>query len=481
MEKFRNLIGGEWVTSSNGATFENRNPANPEEVLGLFPSMTREDTRRAVESAREALPAWAETPPPTRGAILYRASQLIDERLEEIAVTLTREEGKTLAEARAEVARARDIFRYYAGEGWRMGGSVLPSNVHGEMLYTRREPLGVISIITPWNFPVAIPAWKIAPALVYGNTVVFKPASLAPQCSLMLVEALVEAGLPPGVVNYVTGSGREVGDALVIHPEVKGVSFTGSYEVGVQVYRRAAPAMKRVQLEMGGKNALVVLEDGDLDLAVQLAVRGGFGLTGQACTATSRVIVDEKIADAFVQGLCDAARSLVVGDGLDPATQMGPAVSQEQMETDLEYVAIGKAEGAKLLVGGGIAKKGGYFVEPTVFDFVDPQMRLAQEEIFGPVIAVIRAKDFDEAITKTNTVAYGLVAGIVTSNLQRAFAFAEEADVGVVKVNEPTTGLALQAPFGGFKQSSANTFKEQGQSAIEFYTRIKTVYVGYGV
>ncbi len=479
MKEFRNLIGGEWVTSSNGATFENRNPAKPEEVLGLFPSMTREDTRRAIECAREALNVWAKTPPPVRGTILFNASRIVDQRLEEIAIALTREEGKTLAEARAEVIRARDILRYYAGEGWRMNGTVLPSNTRNELLYTRREPLGVVSIITPWNFPLAIPAWKIAPALVYGNTVVFKPASLAPHCSLMMVEALVEAGLPPGVLNYVTGAGGEVGDEMVTHPDVNGVSFTGSYEVGVQIYAKATPGMKRVQLEMGGKNALVVLDDADIDLAVQLAVRGGFGLTGQACTATSRVIVLDEVAERFVEALCEAARVLRVGDGLDSSTQMGPAVSEDQMETDLEYVEIGKAEGAKLLVGGGIAKGGGYFVQPTVFDFVEPQMRIAQEEIFGPIIAVIRARNFDDAIVKTNAVTYGLVAGIVTTNLQRALTFAEEADVGVVKINEPTTGLALQAPFGGFKCSSANTFKEQGQSAIEFYTRLKTVYLGY--
>ncbi len=479
MQTFYNLIGGEWVTASNGAVFENRNPAAPQEVLGLFPRLTREDTRRAIEAARAAFPAWAATPPPQRGAILFEASRLIDQRLENIAVTLTREEGKTLAEARAEVRRARDIFRYYAGEGWRMSGTVLPSNIQGELLYTRREPLGVISIITPWNFPVAIPAWKIAPALVYGNTVVFKPASLAPQSSLMLVEALVEAGLPPGVLNYVTGSGGEVGDEMVTHPEVNGVSFTGSYQVGVQVYQKAAPTMKRVQLEMGGKNALVILADADLNKAVQLAVRGGFGLTGQACTATSRVIVEERIADAFVTALCEAANNLVVGDGLDPRTEMGPAVSREQMETDLQYVRIGQSEGAKLLAGGDIAKQGGYFVQPTVFDHVEPEMRIAQEEIFGPIIAVIRAKNFDDAIEKTNAVSYGLVAGIVTNDLQKAITFAEQADVGVVKVNEPTTGLALQAPFGGFKCSSANTFKEQGQSAVEFYTRTKTVYLGY--
>jgi len=400
--------------------------------------------------------------------------------LEEIATTLTREEGKTLAEARAEVARARDIFRYFSGEGWRMKGDVLPSSVKGELLYTRREPLGDVSIITPWNFPIAIPAWKIAPALVYGNTVVFKPASFAPETGLRLVEALVQAGLPPGVINFITGSGRVVGDEMVSSPQINGISFTGSYAVGTGIYAQAIKNMTRVQLEMGGKNALLVLNDAKLELAVDLAVRGGFGLTGQACTATSRVIVEAGIADEFAQALATAAGNLVVGNGLESGVQMGPAVSREQMETDLSYVQIGREEGARLLAGGGVAQGGGFFVQPTVFDHVEPQMRIAQEEIFGPVIGIIRARDLDDAIEKANAISYGLTAGIVTNDLHRAFTFATRVEAGVVKINEPTTGLALQAPFGGFKHSSANTFKEQGPAAIEFYTRTKTVYVGHG-
>jgi len=480
MQNFKNLIGGEWVEAGDGATFLNENPANHEDVIGAFASATKEDTRAAIEAARAALPAWANMPPPSRGAILDKASRILEARQHEYAAILTREEGKTRSEALGEVMRARDIFRYYSGEGWRMGGDVLPSNTGGELLYTSREALGVVGIITPWNFPIAIPAWKMAPALVYGNTVVFKPASLAPHSGLVLVEALVEAGLPAGVVNYIAGSGRNVGDELVSSPLVNGVSFTGSYGVGVSIYEKAIRNMTRVQLEMGGKNPVIVLNDADIDTAVKLAVAGGFGLTGQACTATSRIIVEDGIADAFAAALSDAASNLVVGDGLEAGTQMGPAVSQDQLETDLEYIGIGQSEGAKLLAGGDVAKEGGHFVKPTVFDFVEPKMRIAQEEIFGPVIGIMRARDFDDAIEKANSIGFGLSAGIVTNNLQRAFHFAKRIEAGVVKINEPTTGLALQAPFGGFKHSSANTFKEQGPAAIEFYTRTKTVYVGHG-
>lgn len=480
MQEFKNLINGAWVGSSNGETFKNENPAKLGEVIGTFPSATKEDTRNAIEAARAALPGWANMPPPARGAILEKASRVLEARADEYAAILTREEGKTKTEAMVEVTRARDIFRFYAGEGWRAGGDVLPSNVTGELLYTRREALGVIALITPWNFPLAIPAWKMAPALAYGNTVVFKPASLAPHSALILVEALVEAGLPNGVVNYITGSGKNVGDELVSSPHVNGVSFTGSYSVGSGIYEKAIKNLTRVQLEMGGKNPMVVLNDANLDLAVRLAVMGGFGLTGQACTATSRVIVEEGIADDFAAALTEAARNLVVGDGLESGVQMGPAVSESQLQTDLEYIGIGKDEGAKLLAGGDLAKSNGHFVQPTVFDFVEPKMRIAQEEIFGPVISIMRARNFDQALEFANNISFGLSAGVVTTNLQSAFQFANRIEAGVVKINEPTTGLALQAPFGGFKQSSANTFKEQGQAAMEFYTRTKTVYVGHG-
>jgi aldehyde dehydrogenase (NAD+) len=478
--EFKNLIGGKWVDASDGGTFANRSPAAPDVVLGTFPKATREDARRAISVAREALPGWKATPPPRRGELLDHASRLLMKRRDEIARVLTQEEGKTLPEATAEVIRAADIFKYYAGEGWRMSGAVLPSTSADELLYTRREPLGLITVITPWNFPIAIPAWKIAPALVYGNAVLFKPASDAPHTALLLTEVLLETGLPPGVLSLLTGSGSEVGDELIANAGVDGISFTGSYTVGDAIYSKAVRNMTRVQLEMGGKNPLIVLDDADLTLAVNLAVKGGFGLTGQACTASSRVIAEEGIAPTFVEALVEAARSLKVGDGLEPGIQMGPAVNQGQLETDLRYVALGKQEGARLVAGGDRAGDGGYFIQPTVFDEVHPEMRLAQEEIFGPIVGVIHARDFDDALERANAVGYGLSAGIVTNNLQKAFTFASEIEAGVVKINGATSGVALNAPFGGFKQSSANTFKEQGQAAIEFYTRTKSVYVNHG-
>lgn len=477
---YQNLIGGNWSAASSGDVFDDWNPANPEDLVGRFPKASVADTQSAIAAARAALPGWADTPPPARGAILNKASQIISARLDQMAEVLTREEGKTLAESKGEVVRARDIFQYYSGEGWRFGGDILPSSMNGELLYTRREPLGVISIITPWNFPIAIPAWKIAPALVCGNTVVFKPAEDTPRIGLMLIEALVEAGLPPGVINYVTGEGAVVGGEMVSNPGVNGISFTGSVVVGEQIYQKAVKHMPRVQLEMGGKNALVVLRDADLEHAVDLAVKGGFGLTGQACTATSRVIVEEAVADAFVSALANAARQLVIGNGLEKGVQMGPAVNLTQLQSDHQYMQIGQQEGARLLVGGSIDERVGYYAQATVFDYVEPTMRIAQEEIFGPVISVIRARNLDDAIDKANTISFGLSAGVMTNDLQKAFTFANRVDVGVVKINEPTTGLALNAPFGGFKQSSSNTFKEMGQAALEFYTRTKTIYVGHG-
>jgi aldehyde dehydrogenase (NAD+) len=477
---YPNLIGGEWVDAGSRETFEDRNPAIFDDAVGLFPKASVADARAAIAAARAAQPGWANTPPPARGAILDQASQIIAARLDEMAAVLTREEGKTLAEAKGEVGRARDIFRYYSGEGWRYGGQVLPSSTGGELLYTRREPLGVVSIIAPWNFPIAIPAWKIAPALIYGNTVVFKPAKDAPRIALMLVEALVEAGLPKGVINFLTGDGSTVGSEMAANPDVDGVSFTGSTEVGASIYSRAIPNRTRVQLEMGGKNAMVVLKDARMDLAVDLAVKGGFGLTGQACTATSRIIVEEAIADDFAAALTQAARSLVTGNGLQSGVQMGPAVNRAQLETDQKYMDLGQREGAKLLAGGRVDLQAGYFVQPTVFDHVEPGMSIAQDEIFGPVVSIIRAKDFEDALQKANALPFGLAAGVVTNDLQKAFAFANRVEAGVVKINEATTGLALNAPFGGFKQSSANTFKEMGQAALEFYTRTKTIYVSHG-
>lgn len=479
IKSYPNLIGGTWKTLSD-TSLEDRNPADHHEIIGLFPRATLDDTKGAIQAARSAFPAWSKTPAPARGAILDKASQILTARLDEIATVLTREEGKTFAEAKGEVTRARDIFKYYAGEGWRYGGQVLPSSVNDELLYTRREPLGVVSIITPWNFPIAIPAWKIAPALIYGNTVVFKPAEDAPYTAMLLVEALVEAGLPSGVINFLTGSGALIGTEMTSHPSVNGISFTGSYSTGTKIYQNAIKNMARVQLEMGGKNALVILKDANLDLAVKLAIAGGFGLTGQACTATSRIIVEEEIVEAFVSALTAAAKNLKVGNGLDDGVQMGPLVNQDQLKTSQSYITLGQKEGAQLLLGGEVDGEKGYFAQATIFDHVEPSMRIAQEEIFGPVIGILRAKGIDDAIEKANAISFGLCAGVVTNNLKAAFAFANQVDAGVVKINEPTTGLALNAPFGGFKQSSANTFKEQGQAALDFYTRTKTIYVNHG-
>ena len=480
MRSSKILISGQWLEAGDGAKCANRNPADLAQLNPAFPLATVEDANRAVAAARQAQAAWSTLPPPGRGEVLDKASQMIAARSEELAALITREEGKTLAESRAEVDRARDIFRYFAGEGWRNGGSVYPANMKGEMLYSKREPLGVVTIITPWNFPIAIPAWKIAPALIYGNTVIFKPAQAGSLIGLELAGILVEAGLPPGVLNCITGEGGKLSAALVENPSVNGISFTGSYTVGTHIYSQAIKNLTRVQVEMGGKNPLVVMDDADLKLAVDLVVRAGFGLTGQACTATSRVIVHQGIAKQFSLALQEAASLLKVGNGLESGTQMGPAVNQGQLDTDLEYIKIGQDEGAKLLVGGKNTQEGGYFIQPAVFDFVDISMRIAREEIFGPVISLIHAQDLEDAISKANAIAFGLSAGIVTRDLHNAFTFADQVEAGVVKINEATTGLALQVPFGGFKHSSANTFKEQGPAAIEFYTRTKTVYIGHG-
>ena len=372
MESCKMLIGGEWTTASDHSSFETRDPAHSDDVLAMFPSATAADAERAVAAAAEAFPGWSATPAPSRGAILFRAAELLDERLDDVARTLTREEGKTLAEARGEVTRGRDIMRYFGGEGWRVGGDVLPANAPNAMLYSRREPLGVVAAITPWNFPIAIPAWKVAPALAYGNTVVLKPASATPLTALKLVECLQDAGLPAGVLNLVTGSGGTAGDALAASPFVNGLTFTGSHAVGSRIYERATSHFARTQLEMGGKNPTVVLDDADLDLAVRLAVMGGFALTGQSCTATSRIVVEERIADRFAAALAEAAEALKVGDGLEDGVQMGPAVSENQLATDLDYVDIGKNEGAELLAGGARAAGGGHFMQPTVFDNVEP-------------------------------------------------------------------------------------------------------------
>jgi aldehyde dehydrogenase (NAD+) len=480
MTPYHNYIAGEWRAAHDGATYETRNPANPDDVIGAFPLSTRTDVSDAIAGACHAQRAWAATPPAQRGDILLRAGLALEARANDLACILTREEGKTLREATGEVRRAADIFKFFGGEGRRLEGEMLPSDRPGAFNLVRREPVGVVGLITPWNFPIAIPAWKMAPAIIAGNAVILKPASLTPLIALEMVRALAEAGAPAGVVNCVTGSGRVVGDELVTNAAVDAISFTGSYAVGYQLYQKGASRMARMQTEMGGKNPLIVLADADLDLAVQLAVMGGYGVTGQACTASSRVIVEEAVVAAFTAKLQARAEGLRVGDGLDANSEMGPAVSADQLQIDLSYIAIGKQEGARLVAGGGVIEgKRGHFIQPTLFADVRPQMRIAQEEIFGPIIGVIAVRDFDEALAVANGVQYGLVASICTNNLKRAFQFAEQIEAGVVKINQPTTGLELHLPFGGFKHSSAGGFKEQGRLALDFYTRVKTVYASY--
>jgi len=482
-ETFPCIIGGEKIYPKGSKSLKDINPANVDEVVGVFPSLEREDIAYAVDVAAEAQTRWSSLPPPERGKVLVKAAQIMEDEAEELARILTREEGKTLAESRAEVWRAISIFRFYGVMGYRLKGEIVPSADPNTYLFTVREPLGVVSIITPWNFPIAIPSWKIAPALVCGNSVVFKPASYTPLIGYKIVEALHKAGLPPGVLNLVTGSGGEVGAELILNRKIAAISFTGSLQVGEEIRNHACINNIRIQLELGGKNPAIVLEDAELDKAVEMVVKGAFGLTGQACTATSRVIVSEKIAEQFERKLLERVKRIRVGNGLIEGVEMGPVVGEKEMNKILHYIEVGLNEGAKLVYGGkrltGKEYDKGYYVEPTVFKDVSPGMKIAQEEIFGPVLALMHASGFDEAIEIANSTEYGLSATIFTTNLSKAFGFINRVQAGVVKINKPTTGIELQAPFGGYKKSSYGMIREQGEAAIEFYTKTKTVYVGY--
>jgi acyl-CoA reductase-like NAD-dependent aldehyde dehydrogenase len=483
MRTYQNFIHGDWVSAQSGQTFELTNPANTREGVARHAASSAEDALAAIQAARKAFPAWSAQTPVARGRILSRAAQNLEGRKAELSKSLTREEGKTLAESTGEVQRAIDIFRFFGGLSYTVGGQTLPHDLPHNLLYTTRQPLGVVGLITPWNFPIAIPAWKLAPALLSGNCVVIKPASQAPAMTLELVQALAEAGLPAGVLNAITGEGRSAGQELVTSPVVAALSFTGSHAVGQRLYQQLASRMARVQMEMGGKNPTIVLADADLDLAVNLVVKAGFGLTGQACTATSRVIIERKVQDEFLEKLVDKARALKVGNGLQAGIDMGPAVSREQLESNLAYVRIAMEEGARLVCGGerleGADYAQGHFMSPTVMDRVTPSMRIAREEVFGPVLAVLAVDDFEEAIAVANGVDVGLSASIVTRDLRKAMLYADRIEAGVVKINQISTGLALQAPFGGVKQSSTDSYKEQGAVALDFYSRIKTVYLDY--
>ncbi len=476
---FPNYINGEWV---EGPTFDNRNPANWDEVVGRFVSGTPADVARAAEAAQAALPGWASMTGPARGALLFRVADILEKRFEQISAEMTREEGKTLPEAKAEVRRTINIFRYFAGEGARLGGIVAPSERDRVHMFAFRKPVGVCGLITPWNFPSAIPAWKLAPALICGNTVVLKPASAAPLSAWRIVEACHEAGIPKGVVNFIAGPGGALGEALVNAPQVRAVSFTGSCGVGAWLHEQASRRRLRIQLEMGGKNPTIVLADADFGLAVENVVNGAFFSTGQKCTATSRAIVEETIYDRFVEALVERTRKLRVGDGMQPGVDIGPCVDEAQMNTVLRYIEIGRRECGEPLCGGRRLTEGeyarGWFVEPTIFAGVTQEMTIAREEIFGPVLAVMKARDLKHALEIANASEFGLSASLQTTSLSRMFEYIYGIEAGLVTVNLPSAGVEYQLPFGGTKESSFGP-KEQGPAAIEFYSDYKTVYVKY--
>lgn len=483
MRKYNNFIGGEWIEASSGKRYQTVNPADTREQVADYPLSGAEEARAAIAAAEGAYPAWSRSSWIARGRILSKASSVIESRKAELAELLTREEGKTLAESLGEVQRTVDIFRFFGGYSYVAGGQTIPHDMPGNLLYTVRQALGVVGMITPWNFPIAIPAWKIAPALLAGNAVVIKPASQTPALTLEVARALSEAGLPKGVLNVVVGEGRAVGGELGTNSKVAGLSFTGSYKVGIQIYQQLAARMARAQMEMGGKNPTIVLADADLDLAATLVVKAGFGLTGQACTATSRVIVERSVAAALTEKLAARAKVLKVGNGLQQGIEMGPAVNQQELDGNFEFIDSALKEGAELVCGGKRLNEGelahGFFMEPTVIGNVTPKMRIAREEVFGPVVAIMPVENFEEALGIANGVDVGLSASIVTRDLKKAMEYTDRIEAGVVKVNQISTGLALQAPFGGMKKSSTDTFKEQGASAIDFYSRVKTVYLDY--
>jgi len=475
-KRFANLIGGEWVEGLEGS--ENRNPSDLDEVVGEFSQGSAEDVDRAVAAARAALPAWSRSNAQVRGDLLDKVSDLLMARADELGNLLAREEGKTLAEAKGEVQRSARIFRFYAGECYRAIGDVLPSMRSGITVEARREPIGVVGLITPWNFPIAIPAWKTAPALAYGNCVVMKPADMVPASAWRLAEIIKEAGAPDGVFNLVMGRGSVVGEAMLTHKGVDGISFTGSQTIGQRVAEACATRFRRFQLEMGGKNPLVVLDDADVDMAVEGALNGAFFATGQRCTASSRLIVTKGVYKQFVDKLSARLGQIKVGHALDPATNIGPVVSSSQLNQNLEYVEIGKAEGARLVMGGERLERPtkGFYMQPALFADVDNDMRIAREEIFGPVAAVIPADNPEHALQIANDTDFGLSAAIFTQSLKHARMFQDGLTVGMVMVNLPTAGVDLQAPFGGTKASSFGP-REQGPYAREFYTRMKTTYV----
>ncbi|TAX73203.1 aldehyde dehydrogenase family protein [Rhizobium leguminosarum] len=474
MTIYQNLIAGEWVGSN--AT-KNINPSDTNEVVGLYADGSADDTRNAIAAAKAAFPAWSRSGIWERHVILKKTGDEIMARKDELGALLAREEGKTLPEATGEVIRASQIFEFFAGEALRLAGEVLPSVRPNIGVEITREALGVIGIITPWNFPIAIPAWKIAPALCYGNTIVFKPAELVPACSWAIVDILHRAGLPKGVLNLVMGKGSVVGQAMLESPDVHGITFTGSTGTGRRVAAASIAHNRKFQLEMGGKNPMVVLDDADLNVAVEAAANSGFFSTGQRCTASSRLIVTEGIHDKFVAALTDKLNTLVVDNALKAGTHIGPVVDERQLKTDTDYIEIGKSEGAKLAFGGEVISREtpGFYLQPTLFTEATNQMRISREEIFGPVVSLIRVKDYDEALATANDTPFGLSAGIATTSLKHATHFKRNSEAGMVMVNLPTAGVDFHVPFGGRKGSSYGP-REQGKYAAEFYTTVKTAY-----
>ena len=479
---YNNYISGEWVASQSGRTYPITSPAHKTDVLGEFQTSTPQDAMAAVEAARDALPGWSRMPAPVRAGFLFRALEIMRERADDIARTITMEEGKPIADAQGEVKRAMNIIEYAAGEGRRMFGYTTPSELPDTVAYTVRRPMGVVAIITPWNFPIAIPAWKMAPALICGNTLVFKPASSTPLSAVKLVQVFQDAGLPPGVLNLITGPGGSVGNALVESPDVKAISFTGSTEIGTGIYTEGARRLKKVQCEMGGKNAVILLADADMDKAMGGIIQGAFGSTGQRCTATSRVIVEDSAYDQFMGELIDRTSRLKIGDGLDPTVDLSPLSSQSQFDTVMEYIGIGAEEGARLAYGGHAVTGGdfdqGYYVEPTIFTDVEPHMRIAQEEIFGPVLTVFKASGLEEAIEISNSVKFGLSSSVYTKDLTQAFQYIDTVESGMVHVNAPTLGGEVHLPFGGMKSSGVGQ-REQGVEAVDFFSEVITVYIDH--
>jgi acyl-CoA reductase-like NAD-dependent aldehyde dehydrogenase len=478
---YQNYIAGEWTQSVSGRTFENRNPADESDVIGLFQDSTAADADAALEAAAMAYQSWRLVPAPKRAELLLAAAARIVEQKEAFARDMTREMGKVLEETRGDVQEAIDMTQFMAGEGRRQYGQTVPSELRDKFAMSVRQPLGVCSMITPWNFPMAIPSWKIAPALVCGNTVVLKPATLTPLSAVNFVKVLEEVGFPPGVVNLVTG-GADVGTRMATHDEVKVVSFTGSTAVGRLVNQNAAPGFKKVHLEMGGKNVVMIMDDAQLELAVEGCLWGGFGTTGQRCTAASRVVVHEKVHDAFLREFAARAKALRVGNGLDADTQMGPSVSESQLKTVMTYVEIGQAEGARLVTGGHRLDSGpharGWFHEPTIFADVSPGMRIAREEIFGPVVSVMRCRSLEQAIDLGNDVAYGLSASIYTRDINKAFQAMRDMYTGIFYVNAPTIGAEVHLPFGGTK-ATGNGHREAGTAALDVFSEWKSIYVDF--